>query len=232
MKLHLQTCLAASLLALAASVLPAQTVPPPNYEEGKVPQYKLPDPLVLSDGQRVTDAATWREKRRPEVLRLFEQYVYGKAPGKPEGVSVQPRSVDRNALGGRAIRKEVTIHLSPDGKEPKIDLLTYLPKKTRGPSPVFLALNFKGNHTIHADPGITPSDVRELGSQQPGKPSARGGCQGPRGNLQSLADREDRGPRIRRGNGLVRRHRTRRPRRAALRRAEALLERWTNRARR
>ena len=33
-------------------------------------------------------------------------------------------------------------------------------------------MNFNGNHTIHADPGITPSDVLKLGSQQPGKPSA------------------------------------------------------------
>ena len=120
---------------LAAAALPAQTVPPANYEEGKVPQYTLPDPLVLNDGQRVSDAATWREKRRPEVLRLFEQYVYGKAPGKPDGVSVQARSTDRNALGGTAIRKEVTIRLSADGKGPKIDLLIYLPKKAHGPAP-------------------------------------------------------------------------------------------------
>ena len=77
----------ASALAIAASALPAQTVPPPNYDEGKVPHYTLPDPLVLNDGQRVTDAATWREKRRPEVLRLFEQYVYGKAPRQAHGVA-------------------------------------------------------------------------------------------------------------------------------------------------
>jgi len=160
------------LLALAAAALPAQTVPPPNYEEGKVPQYTLPDPLVLNNGQRVTDAATWREKRRPEVLRLFQQYVYGKAPGKPDGVSVQARSTDDNALGGVAIRKEVTIRLAANGKGPKIDLLIYLPKDISGPVPVFLGLNFDGNHSIHSDPGITPSDVQQLGSQQPGRPSA------------------------------------------------------------
>ena len=72
-----------------------------------------------------------------------------------------------------AVRKEVTIYFAPDGKGPKIDLLIYLPKKARsGPIPVFLGLNFDGNHTIHPDPGITPSDVQKLGSQQPGKPSA------------------------------------------------------------
>ncbi len=160
------------VLTLAASALPAQTVPPSNYEEGKVPRYTLPDPLVLNDGQRVTDAATWRTKRRPEVLHLFEQYVYGKAHGKPAGVSIQARPADHHALGGGAIRKEVTICLAPDGKGPKIDLLIYLPKDVSGPIPVFLGLNFDGNHTIHSDPGITPSDVLKLASQQPGKPSA------------------------------------------------------------
>ena len=78
-----------------------------------MPHYTLPDPLILNDGQRVTDAATWREKRRPEVLRLFEQYVYGKVPGVPSDLPVEVRSVDRNAMGGTAIRKEVTIHFVP-----------------------------------------------------------------------------------------------------------------------
>ena len=168
----LQIFLSGLVVTLAASALSAQTVPPPNYEEGKVPQYTLPDPLVLNGGQRVTDAATWREKRRPEVVRLFEQYVYGKAPGKPAGVSIESRSTDRNALGGTAIRKEVTIHFAPGGKGPKIDLLIYLPKGISGPIPVFLGLNFDGNHTIHSDPGITPSNVQKPGSQQPGKPTA------------------------------------------------------------
>ena len=96
--------------------MPAQTVPPPNYDESKVPHYTLPDPLLLGDGQRVTDTAAWREKRRPEILHLFEQYVYGKAPGKPDGRAVRIRAADRDALGGKAVRKEVTIHLSAAAK--------------------------------------------------------------------------------------------------------------------
>ncbi len=160
------------LITLVATALWAQTVPPPNYEEDKVLPYTLPDPLILNNGLRVTNAATWREKRRPEVLRLFAQYVYGKAPGKPDGASARTRAIDHDALGGTAIRKEVTICLAPGGKGPKIDLLISLPKKAKGPSPIFVGLNFDGNHTIHPDPGITPSDVQQLGSQQPGKPSA------------------------------------------------------------
>ena len=38
------------------------------YDEERVPIYTLPDPLVMSDGTEVTDASTWRAKRRPEIL--------------------------------------------------------------------------------------------------------------------------------------------------------------------
>jgi hypothetical protein len=36
-----------------------------NYSEDKVPPYTLPDPLVLSGGQKVTSPEVWAKKRRP-----------------------------------------------------------------------------------------------------------------------------------------------------------------------
>lgn len=165
-------CLFALASAMGSSALTAQTVPPPNYDEQKVPHYTLPDPLVGSDGQPVTLATTWREKRRPEVLRLFEENVYGRAPGKPQGVTAQLRATDPAALGGKAVCKQVTIRFQPNGQGPKIDLLVFLPKAAKRPTPIFLGLNFDGNQTIHSDPRILPSDVQSLKSQQPGKPSA------------------------------------------------------------
>jgi hypothetical protein len=36
---------------------------PVNYEEDSVGVYTLPDPLALSNGQKVPDAETWTEKR-------------------------------------------------------------------------------------------------------------------------------------------------------------------------
>ena len=59
--------------------------------------YTLPDPLVMSDGTPVTEARAWRERRRPEILGLFEQHVYGRAPGRPE-MEFEVRSVDDEAL--------------------------------------------------------------------------------------------------------------------------------------
>ncbi len=124
-----------------------------NYDEAKVPAYKLPDPLICEDGSPVTSPLQWKTKRRPEILHLFETEVYGKSPARPSCLHFEQTSCSDEALGGHAIRKEVSIWLTEGKKGPHLDLLIYLPKSSR-PVPVFLALNFKGNHSISNDPQI------------------------------------------------------------------------------
>ena len=50
------------------------------YDESKIIPYELPDPLVCQDGTKVETAQTWIEKRRPEILKLFQEEVYGESP--------------------------------------------------------------------------------------------------------------------------------------------------------
>ncbi|MEO8497894.1 MAG: acetylxylan esterase [Planctomycetota bacterium] len=128
-----------------------------NYDEAKVPTFTLPDPLVLANGEKVVDAKTWQEKRRPEILQLFEEHVYGRSPKPREDMSFEVASVDKQALGGKAIRKEVTVYFSADKAGPQMSVLIYLPASAKGPTPTFVAYNFFGNHTVHSDPGITLS---------------------------------------------------------------------------
>ncbi|MBC8352514.1 MAG: acetylxylan esterase [Planctomycetes bacterium] len=128
-----------------------------NYDESKVPTFELPDPLVLADGQKVVDAKTWQEKRRPEILKLFEEQVYGRSPQPRDDMSFEVASVDKRALGGKAIRKEVTVYFSADKSGPQMSVLIYLPAKATGPTPAFVGYNFGGNHTVADDPGITLS---------------------------------------------------------------------------
>jgi hypothetical protein len=126
------------------------------YDEARVPAYRLPDPLALSDGSIVDDARIWSERRRPELLDLFAQHVYGRTPtGKPE-VRFERRLVDATALGGAATRTELRL-LFGQGSRLSMDLLLYLPNGRPQPSPLFLGLNFRGNHAIHDDPTITLS---------------------------------------------------------------------------
>src|SRR6267154_793372 len=116
------------LIALQAPFGPAGA----NYDESKVPTYTLPDALVMADGRKVTDAKTWTEKRRPELLKLFETYVYGKTPvGRPAHMTWEVVSEDRNARDGTAIAKTVTIFF-PDEKDGssrmRMNLYLTLPK--------------------------------------------------------------------------------------------------------
>ncbi|MHC5053442.1 MAG: glucuronyl esterase domain-containing protein [Planctomycetota bacterium] len=125
-----------------------------NYDEAKVPAYELPDPLVTLAGERVTDAEVWRTRRRAEVIELFRKHVYGRAPGRPEGMTFDVFDVDARALGGKAARKQVRVSFTGERDGPGMDILMYLPSGARKPVPMFVALNFRGNHSIHADPAI------------------------------------------------------------------------------
>jgi hypothetical protein len=130
-----------------------------NYSEQKVPVYTLPDPLVMSDGSRVADAQTWKKRRRPEILELFRKYVYGRSPiGRPEEMFFEVFDLDRKALSGIAIRKQVTVYFNGKRSGPKMDILVYLPKGAEKPVPTFVLLNFGGNHTICSDPAIKLSE--------------------------------------------------------------------------
>lgn len=142
------------LLALGfAANIRAQQLPPPNYDESKVPAYTLPDPLVFVDGRRVTTAQEWR-KRRAELLRQFAEHVYGRTPGRTPRARFSVVSVEPKALDGAATRKRIIISLDGRSGGPKLDVMLYVPNGVSGRAPVFVGLNFNGNHTIESDPAI------------------------------------------------------------------------------
>ncbi len=148
-----------------------------NYDNTKVPKYTLPDPLVMQNGARVRDAATWN-KRRVELLRLFAENEYGRTPVWPQNLRPSFRfevtSVDRHALGGTAVRKQVTVYFSGRKDGPKMHLLLYLPAGARKPVPVFLGLNFEGNQSVNADAGIPLGTVWVKGHEQRATAESRG----------------------------------------------------------
>src|SRR5262245_28067770 len=60
---------------------------PVNYDESLVGDYTLPDPLKLNNDAPAPGAKTWSKKRRPEIVRLFEENQFGRSPGRPAGMS-------------------------------------------------------------------------------------------------------------------------------------------------
>jgi hypothetical protein len=127
---------------------------PVNYVEAKAGSYALPDPLRLSNGDRVSSARVWIQKRRPEILKLFEENQYGRMPDRPRDISFDVFDRGTPAYGGKALRRQITIHFSKDKSGPRADLLLYLPASAAGRVPVLLNAGFTANNLVVSDPGV------------------------------------------------------------------------------
>jgi hypothetical protein len=148
--LTMRTGIAIGVLIVSSLTVLAGEFPPVD----KLPsRAELPDPLVMFDGTPVTTKEQWFEKRRPELKALFEHYMYGKAPAPPTNVAGQVARHDAGYFGGKATKDEVTIRFGPEGTPP-IHLLLVVPHVPGGKAPVFVALNFCGNHAVLNDPTI------------------------------------------------------------------------------
>src|SRR5208282_4499600 len=130
--------------------------------------FTLPDPLVFNDGKPVKTAREWRKRRRAEILQLLETNVYGRSPKPPKHVRFKVFDVDEKALGGKAIRKQVTIYFPTPKGEAHEDLLIYIPAGAPKPVPVILEINFLGNQSVTSDPGVKNATIWN------GKPPVRG----------------------------------------------------------
>ena len=113
----------------------------------------VPDPLVLFSGEKVKTPQQWNTERRPELKALFAHYMYGPIPPAPPGVSARVVGQYRDFLGGKATLKVITLEPGPKPSL-QIDLILVIPKERTTPSPVFLAMNFCGNHTLTDDPRV------------------------------------------------------------------------------
>ncbi|MFO0903376.1 MAG: acetylxylan esterase [Pirellulales bacterium] len=125
----------------------------PTFEQLPV-RAELPDPLVMLDGTRVTTPAEWMQKRRPELQALFQHYMYGKLPAKPQRWVVEgPSFEDAQFLDGKATLREDTLAFYGPDLSQRLRVLVIRPNRA-GPVPMFVAMNFCGNHTVVADPRV------------------------------------------------------------------------------
>lgn len=154
---------ALSILLLAAAV--------PNYDESKVGSYTLPDPLVFNNGQPVGSAGDWTNRRRAEIIHLFEANVYGHSPHAAGALKYDAFENNQPSLGGKAMRTQVAIWLSSQADGPKEDMIVYLPAGATKPVPLILCLNFDGNHTVINDPGIRLPVIWDPRTHQPRRAS-------------------------------------------------------------
>jgi len=159
-----------SFLSMAASAIARE----PNYDESKVAPYALEDPLVFADGTPVKTAADW-EKRREEIVRIFEREMFGRIPPKPEAVVTELKE-EGPTLAGQAIRRQYRMWFKTDRTGPFIDWLVVIPNRINSGKPVvkdgkticentakvpvILMLNYRGNQEMLTDPEVAmPEDV-------------------------------------------------------------------------
>jgi hypothetical protein len=131
-----------------------------NYDESKVGRYTLPDPLVFADGSPVKDAESWRRRRRPEILRLYQQEIYGRIPANTPKVAWRVVETDPQAREGAALMKRVEGAMGEGADAPRIPLTLYTPSKASGRVPIILLVNFGGGPPPPGPnpPRVFPSD--------------------------------------------------------------------------
>lgn len=118
-----------------------------NYDESKADAYpKLPDPLVLKNGSRVTSAKLWFEERRPELLQDFAREIYGHAPAHLPAVSwsvvsSEPAQYDGIPVTAKRLRGHVD-NASYPAIQVNLEMVVILPAHAAGPVPVILELAF------------------------------------------------------------------------------------------
>jgi hypothetical protein len=132
----------------------------PNYDESKIPDYTLPELLTSKNGQKVKSAEQWENVRRAEIFSDFETKVYGRIPSGDYEVDIE-KIKEVEVFQGKATMKEVKMTFTRNNKTISMNMLIFLPKSNTK-VPVFVGLNFYGNHTIlkHPDIALTDSWVR------------------------------------------------------------------------
>ena len=155
----------------ALLLAPSAGAQQPNYDESKVPDYTLPEPLA--HGPNLTRSRNvWEKTLRPRTLELLTREMYGSppAPAQPLSFAFEMASSVSDAGDGTVVRREYLITFSHPGS-PTLRLLLYLPRGARS-VPTFLGLNFRGKHTLETDPRITLETGYVLGARRQGDNTA------------------------------------------------------------
>lgn len=111
-----------------------------NYDESKVPEYTLPNVLTSFSGQTINTVEAWESTRRPEIIKFFEQNLYGAVPkpSSPIKKSFKLLSEDDKLLSGICTRKDVEITFQNEAGSVTMPLVLFVPTKAEGRVPVIL----------------------------------------------------------------------------------------------
>ena len=107
----------------------------------------LPEVLRCQDGTAVTTTEIWEKKRRPEILSLFRNQVYGALPDMTDvevSFRVADSRCDFHTMDSRAIRKTVEITAVRNGIHFSFDGVVFIPAEAKKPVGCFLTICNRG----------------------------------------------------------------------------------------
>lgn len=122
-----------------------------NYYEDKVPSYTLPDLLISAKGEKITSMELWNNVRRPELLELFRENIFGRVPATKYKETFKVISTDRAAMEGKATQKQIEILIESGEKSLSFGLTLVTPNDVKQPVAVFLLIDpwFAENNNPH-----------------------------------------------------------------------------------
>lgn len=113
-------------------------------------QELLPDALLTQSGQRVTTKEEWINTRRPELLSLFREHIYGSLP-TDRIVRWEEKITDDSAYANKATIREVTLYFGKEAPCRSFSFTVVLPKSTPR-APLIVGLNYSGtDQVLHTD---------------------------------------------------------------------------------
>jgi len=178
----------AVLLFLPCPEVRAQGIAAPIYDESLVPEYVLPEILTCEDGSQVTSKRQWERKRRPEIMEMFQSKVYGRTPSRR--IKVENTLLKETAaLDGTAVMRQVRMRFSNGQKHVDAYLMILRPADSKGRVPLFVGLNFNGNHTVLSDPEVLISPGYRYASVRKANPDDSRGTAAHKWDLRTILAR-------------------------------------------
>lgn len=111
----------------------------------------LPKLLVSGNGENIVTSEQWLQQRRPELLSLFSELVYGMPPvQRPEALRFNV-DVKEGMMNGTCKRKQVSITYEGAGGQGSMRLVLFVPQAAPKPVPAFLLINNRGSEVADPD---------------------------------------------------------------------------------
>lgn len=119
---------------------------------------QVPDPLISTDGEKIDTKSKWQQIRKPEILNLFQEHIYGKPSiQRPDSLTFNLVDIDEDAMDGKATRKQINISYEGPGGKGSFQLLLFIPNHIMKPASTFLLIDNRDYENMDADQMVTSS---------------------------------------------------------------------------